>query len=265
MNENDLKSLAILTRSRDDADKMDELFHSGHASGRSYVEWGYEFTKPFLKVVHYLVQGNIFKAFDAYEGLLQALKGYTSKSDMRNDLIGNSFQGMVKDYRKIIFQDLSNISETLSENEIKISSCATLVDTENEMITTEVWESIIEDCIKFQSVKSDQDKTLSNIFSSGEEKGAFRHPDYPSVLITISTIHGVKGETYDGVFIYTKEQTGSCTCDPPKRKWSVNLTHNIVECENKRLAYVAVSRAAQLLCIAAPSSSVSAWNALTHS
>lgn len=263
-NDENLKSLAILAKSREDVVRLAALFNNQSLRSFAPIEWDYDHTKYFLKVIYYLQLGNTYKAFDAYEGLIQVTNNYSTKSDMRNDLIANNFGGVVKDYRKVFIDDLDLIKKAFQDHdEILISSCAILSSVENISLNRDVWQSIIDDCTNFQGRKSVQDRTISSLFSSGEDKEFFRHPDHPTIEITISTIHGVKGETYDGVFFFTKEQTASCTCNPASNRWRTNLAHNIVECENKRLAYVAASRAAQHLYIAAPSSSVSAWEALS--
>lgn len=118
------------------------------------------------------------------------------------------------------------------------------------------------DCRGFSAAKSQQDRDISTFVVSRDERVFFKHPDYEDVRIIFSTVHGVKGETYDGVLFYTKAMTGACSCTPAKKKWVDILQHNLIECENKRIAYVALSRAAQVLHIMAPSASKAAWEAL---
>lgn len=122
------------------------------------------------------------------------------------------------------------------------------------------------DCASFRSsVKRDQDTLLSALFMGRNERVAVDHPDFPSVRLVFSTVHGVKGETYDGVLFYSKARTSACGCaGRSTTQWNKILTHPLVECELKRIAYVALSRAAHLLHISAPAGSEAAWRLLTE-
>ena len=62
---------------------------------------------------------------------------------------------------------------------------------------------------------------------------------------TRSSIHGVKGESYDAVLIYVKSRTGSTIT--PKL-----LMEGMLDQELMRLAYVAMTRPRRLLMLAMP-------------
>jgi hypothetical protein len=126
-----------------------------------------------------------------------------------------------------------------------------------------VLKAIKSDCASFcQPVKRQQDRGICALLTARDERTFFQHLDFADVRVIFSTVHGVKGETYDGVLFFTKAMTSPCGCNPAKKKWTDILQHNLIVCENKRIAYVALSRAAQVLRIMAPASSKDTWEAL---
>jgi hypothetical protein len=74
----------------------------------------------------------------------------------------------------------------------------------------------------------------------------------------------VKGETYDAVVFHTKHRVYACGCPQSAGTWKAVLTHSMLHCETKRIAYVACSRAAQSLLILTPAESLAAWQALAQ-
>jgi ATP-dependent exoDNAse (exonuclease V) beta subunit len=67
----------------------------------------------------------------------------------------------------------------------------------------------------------------------------------------------------DGVIFYAKKRVFACGCPQSAATWQKILEHNLVECETKRIAYVALSRAAQSLTIVAPNALTQTWEANT--
>jgi hypothetical protein len=222
-------------------------------------------TKDYLRVVHLLLRKDYYKAFRAYESLLYNRGDYENKAVMQSALnaVWNPDDPTTIAYRKGIYADLLAISNSLpSQEDVAISECVNFCNFQPKCLDTASLQSIKNDCQAFSSARSQQDKAISALFNSREERIVFRHPDVPDVKIIFSTVHGVKGETYDGVLFFTKTMTSSCTCNPAKKKWVDILQHSLIVCENKRIAYVALSRAAQVLHIMAPTQSKASWEAL---
>lgn len=264
-NASNTKTLAILGRSRDDVDTLQASFSGEAPRNKQLVTWDSKFTKSYLKVIFYLLKKDHYRAFKSYEALLFEIGDYESVPAMRISLnaVWNPKDATPISYRKYIFEDLHAITTLLSGREgMLISACVSCCELQLKCINAAILLAMKNDCQGFSAAKSQQDRDISTFLVSRDERIFFEHPDYGDVRIIFSTVHGVKGETYDGVLFYTKAKTGSCSCTPAKQKWVDILQHNLIECENKRIAYVALSRAAQVLHIMTPSASKVAWEAL---
>ena len=109
-------------------------------------------------------------------------------------------------------------------------------------------------CVKY-GYEISRDKKLKDIFKIKQSDK--KAPDFKQIPLrkyfekkiednyTRSSIHGVKGESYDAVLIYVKSRTGSTIT--PKL-----LMEGMLDQELMRLAYVAMTRPRRLLMLAMP-------------
>lgn len=262
-----VKTVAVLSRSREDAARLEAYFTGTIPGKRRPIAWESVRTRDYLKIIHCLLRNDIYQAFQAYEALLFRLGGFESREDMRTATCllcrPNSTDTFI-DYRVVIYADLQSLKATLPDAEdMLVSQAKDYCGADLKALGADVLEQIRKDCQSFEAAdKQDQDRSLSSLFIARDERTFRPHPDHPNVNVVFSTVHGVKGETYDGVIYYTKTRTGPCGCATPKQAWPDILQHQLVECEGKRITYVALSRAAQLLYIVAPQAHSQAWQNL---
>jgi superfamily I DNA/RNA helicase len=261
-----VKTVAVLSRGKDDLPRLQGLLTGAVARRSGQIVWGNPLTKDYLRVVHCLLANDLYAAMAAYETLLFNEAGtYASKADMRAALtrrwIGDG--GSMADYRIVMFADLQAIRAVLPALTVAtIADCAACCSVTLKALAANKLTGISADCVRLGAAM-DQNRPLASVFAAKEERMYTTHPTYSSVRLLFSTIHGVKGETYDGVIFCTRPTVGkSCNCPDPANGWKKLLQHDLVDCENKRLAYVALSRAAQLLTVLAPKSNSAAWTAL---
>ena len=114
--------------------------------------------------------------------------------------------------------------------------------------------------------RSGGDTSISDLFSNEQEKDPIlvHFPNGKLGEVHIGTVHSVKGETYDGVLYFSKDNTRHSRdrCDQSGNAWKKILTHGIELCEDKRIVYVALSRTAQTLWIAGESEVCEAFSDL---
>ena len=262
-----LKTIAVIARSGDSASCLQAYFTGLSTMPKRPLTWESRLTKDYLRVVHNLLKKDLHAAVGAYETLLFNAGDFETKSGMRAALAqqwGNGGSDLLT-YRVIMLSDLQKIAATLpAERVVNVAACTPFCNVELRALSRTLLTSIGRDCKTFSSnAKRDQDRPLSSLFASLEDRTYFVHPNFPDVRVTFSTVHGVKGETHDGVLFYTKEKSNGCGCPSGASSlWAKILSHNLVECEHKRIAYVALSRAAQVLFVLAPKSSVTAWETL---
>jgi superfamily I DNA/RNA helicase len=264
--EGDLR-LAVLTRSRDDVDRLQAIFTGVTVRSTKPIIWSTKSTREYTKVIHYLARKNTYQAFKAYENLLFNLAEYEDKPLMRQALAklwGDDEPSPIA-YRNTIFADLKKINNLIpSTQEIRISDCSNICPQNLTAISTTHMTGLKTDYQSFSTGSNCvQDRSITSLMTSRDERVPSRHTLYKNVVLLFSTIHGVKGETYDGVLFYGKERTSPCTCAPAKALWRDIVTHPLITCENKRLIYVAFSRAAQILNILCPEDQKQVWEALT--
>ena len=257
--------LAVLARSKDVLKKVSSIYRDvpilSNFSGN--VRFEHRATKEFLRTIYFLQTGsvNLYQANKVYEKYYQ-VQDDSYAEDMRQEiskkilhlaefeehLYRKQLFILMKDVRSVI-HDKYNLSDLvsgdLSTNLIELFPNA---------------EEALEDCRTFLSNNSSV--TLEEMFE--EEKASntitVKASNGKRVLVNFSTIHGVKGETYDGVLYFSKDRTSICSQQCPlnannKRsvKWAEVIAHDVSTCESKRLVYVALSRASQTLWIAAES------------
>ncbi|MER7004547.1 hypothetical protein ABT297_16070 [Dactylosporangium sp. NPDC000555] len=266
-NDEGVKTVAVVGRAGDHASRLQTYFTGGTSLPRGAPEWANRLTRDYLRVVHHLIQGDLHAAFSAYETFLFSAGGHRTKDEMRRALAEQWATGEadVLVYRRTIVGDLKRIELQLTVGvDVPISAATGFCGVDLVAVPSALLVKLKTDCGAFRRARQDQDRMLSSLFAAKDAREYFRHRDHPDVRFAFSTIHGVKGETYDGVVFYTRAETDNCSCPPGirGRKWSKILTHSLVECEHKRLAYVALSRAAQVLFILAPDESFQAWSAL---
>lgn len=267
-NADGLKTVAVIGRAGGDAPRLQTYFTGDTTRPAAAPEWQHRLTRDYLRVVHCLTAGQLYAAFAAYEGLLFSAGDYRTKGEMRRTLAEQWASGEADPllYRRAIARDLRVIeAEVKLGADLSISGATGLCEVNLAAVPAPLLAKFRRDCAAFgSSAKRSQDRMLSTLFVAKDERTYFPHRDYPDARFVFSTIHGVKGETYDGVVFYTKAKSDTCSCPPGSKSpvWSKILTHNLGECEHKRLAYVALSRAAQVLFILAPDDSLPAWRAL---
>lgn len=265
----EFKTIAVVGRAGDHASRLQAYFAGGRSLPKEAPEWAERLTRDYLRVVHCLNSGDLHAAFSAYEVLLFRAGDYRTKEEMRRALAAEWSSGDADPlaYRRTMVGDLKKIEKLAGGVDVTISAAAGMCGADLVAAPASLLRKIQTDCAAFGKAKQGQDRTLSALFAAKDERVYVPHPDYPDVRFVFSTIHGVKGETYDGVVFYTRAETDNCSCPQGVRgrKWSKILTHSLAECEHKRLAYVAMSRAAQVLFILAPDESVPVWGALVGS
>jgi len=256
-----VKTIAVLSRGKDDLPRLQGLLTGSPARPSGQLVWKYPLTKDYLRVVYCLLTNDFYAAMTAYETLLFNDAGtYTSRADMRAALTRRwaGDAGSVADYRIAMFADLQVIAGALPTREWpSIADCFPCFSLILKAFSGAKLAGIKTDC-----AATDHAKPLASVFAAKDERAYIMHPTYGTVRLLFSTIHGVKGETYDGVLFFTRARTSSCTCSDAASGWKKVLQHDLVSCENKRLAYVALSRAAQLLTVLTPESTAAAWSAL---
>jgi len=262
-----VKTVAVVGRAGHHASRIQAYFAGKDLLSKDAPEWAQVLTREYLRVVHSLIENNLFAAFAAYETLLYRASGYRTKDEMRRSLTDEWASGEADPlvYRRILVGDLAKIEDTVTVGEdVTISGAANSCRVDLTAMPAELLRGIRTDCMAFGKSKQSQDRMLSGLFAAKDERVFFPHPSYADVRFVFSTIHGVKGETYDGVIFYTRAETDACNCPSgtSARKWTKILTHDLAECEHKRLAYVALSRAAQVLYILVPDEGLSGWSSL---
>lgn len=259
-------TMAVITRARSDLARLRAFYAGGLAADSDVPHWGYRLTKDYLRILYHLLADDDYSAFGAYETLLLNAGGYKSKSAMRRALMldWKLSQQSQAVYRLTMFDDLRKIKALLpAQNTLTISESELLCAAQLRGITEARMGYIERDCRSFKSSKKAQDCSLETLFGASGDHLFVRHPKRSNVQLCFSTVHGVKGETYDGVIYYLAEKIyPSCGCQPGKQKWSEILQHSLVDCEAKRITYVALSRAAQLLWVAAPQDNLQLWSEL---
>jgi superfamily I DNA/RNA helicase len=262
-----LKSVAVLARSAKDARQLQAEFNGVTINAAERTVWNSTLTRDYLKVIHLLKRGDVYTAAGSYEALLRRAGNHGSIADMRTAHMAK--RGIVATdtigYRVALLRDLRQIASAIpTAAELKISDCGRCCAASLGLVDSFQLAAIRQDCDGFaSSVKKDQDRLLSTLFADRDARTWLSHPNCPDVQLIFSTAHGVKGETYDGVVFYTKKRVLQCGCPHSAAAWRNILTHSVVDCETKRIAYVALSRAAQMLVIIAPADDINQWQAYT--
>lgn len=262
-----VKNLAVITRSTEDARRLHAQYTGTVGPGSHRTVWDSPLTRDFLKTVHHLSQSETEQAVRAYEQVLIRAGNHSTASDMRLATLRRTSHraGNTLAYRVLLFTDLKLIASHVAGRLLRISDCATHSDLPLINLNHSQRAAIRRDCSSFtEPAKSSQDRLLPALFAARDERTWLVHPEYRRVRILFATTHAVKGETHDGVIFYTKHRVLACGCPQSAGTWKSVLQHSILECETKRIAYVACSRAAQALAVLAPAGSFGAWQAMTQ-
>lgn len=265
-NEAGIKTLAVISRSADDARRLHALYTDAPVSGSDRVVWANPLTRDFLKVVHHVANGESERAVRAYEHLLTRAEGHESIRQMREAVMRRQAIPAADNvgYRILLFTDLRSIAAAITgQRSLRISECVDICKLPLAALHPNRRIEISQDCATFSTpAKTKQDRLLLALFAARDERSWLPHTKYASVCILFSTVHAVKGETHDAVVFHTKHRVYACGCPASAGTWNAVLQHSILDCETKRIAYVACSRAAQALLVLTQAGSLIAWQSL---
>lgn len=264
-NKDEIKTIAMLARSNEHVARLQTYFADTAANPSERVRWNHALTKNYLRVVYFLLRNDLHNAMTAYETLLYNVRDYDSRPDMRAILIRDwcGGAGNLLDYRIAMFADLKVIAARLpGQSDVTISDCAAYCGVALKGLSPGQLRTIKAECERFGKSAANQNRVIASLFGARDERTYVTHRSHGKVRLLFSTVHGVKGETYDGVLLYTRAKTNSCNCKQASSSWSKIFGHSLVECENKRIVYVALSRGAQMLVILSPEKGAAAWTAL---
>ena len=258
----------VLARSRNHLAELRRAYYGNAAreSSSSSLVWRSPLTPDYLRVVHHLSGGNLFEATRRYEAMLLNESSHRTMRTLRSELDmswrGDEWQPDGAAYRRVIGRDIATLRAAIDgQSDFLVSEAMALFSLDLRAIPASRLSKSRAECADLcRPGPKNGDRPLSAIFAAGDlERNAGPHPSWPSVQMCFSTVHGVKGETYDGVLFALRERTDSCNCPSSSTKWADILDHDIVECELKRILYVGVSRAARKLSIVAPTALADAF------
>jgi superfamily I DNA/RNA helicase len=267
-NDDNTKSLLVLTRGADHARQLEASYSGVTAAATERTVWEEPLTRDFLRVIYLLSASDEYRAYEAYESLLRKLGGYVSVNDMRAAI--RREWGMAEDaetpYRVALFGDLKLLKQNaLAQSCARISDGVAMCDLTLRAVRSDRLAKFKKDCASFRGdAKEKQNQLLSSIFSAREARTWKTHDRYLDVRVGFATAHASKGETHDAVLLVTKSRAGSCGCPKSAAAWPKIFKHSMAECEAKRIVYVAISRAARHLTILAPAGVDGDWRAMTQ-
>jgi superfamily I DNA/RNA helicase len=221
------KKVAIVTRSRIHSETdIDNLWKSREAEflAQSSYEW---------------FSGSRKRAYELCEKALFSLliKDYKDiKVSIENDIEEIM---PYEDWKSLVIQIIINLPHIdKAIGDWVIQTCKILREVFNRMDISTRLRSEINDCIKIKSrdkkVPHFKKLPLRNFFENRSEN-----------RYTLSSIHGVKGETYDALMLIVESRTGN-TLTP------TFLNEKDIDQELMRVAYVAMTRPRKLLVVAMP-------------
>lgn len=266
-----MTTIAVLTRSTNDAPLLQAAYAgiSSQTSKPALWEPGV-LTKDFLRVIHHLMRSNIAAAFSAYETLLLKTKPeLSSPSDLRK-AISRKAQMDGADlaaYRVAVMSDVLLLSDRLqpdAQSSMTISECTQLTNAPLRWITSGRRRDLGTELASFAAggEKESQNRPITAIFTNTTERSYLPVAGRGNIRVLFSTVHGVKGETYDGVILSVKGKTKACGCPSSSTEWKSIFDHPLVDCETKRIVYVALSRAARALTVLTPPTTAQVWREL---
>lgn len=248
------KNLAIIMRSSKDVEILREMFvDSASTNEQEPLQFKSHESKDMLRLLYSFKHGAKGEVIKRYEKLLMTLYEQEALTDLRQLIVSKiniEYDDEYFSYRKALYEDTAKLNEHFKTSGEKLSATAA-IDHLNLicMPTSDKLQGIINDYF-------DTMLTLDEIFMDKTSRLPEYHPDYPDVKLVFSTAHGVKGETYDGVLLIQKHTGNSCNCEP-SQKQPIEIADHPLDCEEKRIQYVAMSRAAQTLWLAVDPNSYS--------
>ena len=267
----DMTTIAVLTRSTSDAPYLQAAYAGVAAQAAKPALWEPGvLTKDFLRVIHHLMRADIAAAFSAYEALLLKTKPeLVSRSELRKAIsrAAQTDGANLAAYRIAVMSDVLALRDRLPpdlQTPMTISDCAGLTDVSLRWINATRRRDIGAELTSFGvgGEKESQNRPIAAIFTSTAERSYLPIPGHENMRVLFSTVHGVKGETYDGVIFSVKRTTKACGCPASSTAWKSIFGHPLVECETKRIIYVALSRAARALTVFTPPTTARVWQGL---
>jgi superfamily I DNA/RNA helicase len=260
-----IKTVAVISRAAEDARRLQAQYNDMPTEGSDRTVYDSPLTRDFLRTVYHLGRGESDKAVRAYEALLKRAGEHVTTQQARSAVMRERSIAATDTvgYRVLIFADLKRLAAAIPDKQANISDCSGLCDLPLDALDRRHLQVIRRDCARLADpANASQNRLLSSLFAAREERTWHTHPDHPDIRILFATAHAVKGETYDAVVLHTKHRLHACRCPQSAGTWSAVLRHSMLQCETKRIAYVACSRAAQNLLILTPVESLNAWRSL---
>lgn len=241
--------LAILARSKDDAMQYRAFCIEDPSLKVQPIEFEHPHSKGILKVAYYIATGDKYSAFKTYETMLRKLSDAQDIEGMKAELLCRLGldEGNPYNYRKALHADLLTVKSKLSGKNPAISRLSEIDEWQLCALPGEAIKQIKDD----YTAITNGNQPIASVLISQNEKPVDYHPVYKNIRLVFSTVHGVKGETYDGVLYAFRAETTACGCAGHSARSNLKIAkHDILECESKRVQYVAMSRAAQTLRVA---------------
>jgi len=228
------ENIAILARSEDLLKKI-----SGITSNVQQSPWKNVFTKEIAQSKYLFTNGNYYKGFNCLEkAVFKKIKNYYTASE--NDKKAFIDRYGFKKWRK----DIGNIMHNIPETNYKLGEWI-------EKANTSLKDIEILDPLEIK-IKGGKYKKIYNSLSFDElfktESKQVKKEEY-----ILGTIHSVKGETFEAVLLILKERTTN------NRKYVSLLSEDIINCEELRNVYVAITRPKKILVIAVPQKDKVKW------
>lgn len=263
--------VAVLARGTNEVGDIRALYLGDTVHHEKPISFSNPRTTTFLRLVNHVLGGQTVRAFHAYEKILFSLGEYDSREDMRKTLSDewSATMSLTYNYRRTIAASLIKIKTTLgaiSARHVCVHDCGALCS-HNLVglgpLLNEIAPDLQESSSRRRPHQQERDLPLTSILTSGAPKYHYQHSELSHVRLTFSTVHGVKGETFDGVLYVIKAQTNACGCNSSSNRTSRIAQHDILQCESNRIHYVAMSRAAQSLRLAVEADQAS-WERLVN-
>lgn len=244
------RTLAIIMRSSKDVETLREMLAGKESTNKQkLLQFENQESRDTLKLLYALKYGAKGEIIKRYEKLLLSLHEQESLADLRQLIISKieiKYNDEYFSYRKVLYEDITTLSKHIESSKGVLSAAAS-IDELNLRCMPPIG--------KLEGIKRDYSSamcaalTVDSIFMDKVSRLPEYHPSYPDVKLVFSTAHGVKGETYDGVLLIQKHTGNRCKCKLSQMK-PIEIIDHPLHCEEKRIQYVAMSRAAQTLWLA---------------
>lgn len=227
------ENIAILTRSQELLKKISGIKSNGQQS-----PWKNTFTKEIAQSKYLFTNGNYYKGFNCLEkAVFKKIKNYYTASE--NDKKAFIDRYGFKKWRK----DIGNIMHNIPDTNCRLGEWI-------ENANTSLKDIKIFDPLEIK-IKGGIYRKIYNNLSFDElfktESKQVKKEEY-----VLGTIHSVKGETFEAIFLILKERTTG-------GKYIKLLSEDINNCEELRNVYVAITRPKKILVIAVPEKDKLEW------